>query len=228
MTISDRKQVAVIDAVSLKVTQTVPVAGELDAILLDPKNRRVYAAHDHGTSLWVIDADSKKLIATVVIPGDPEVLVYDAVKDRVYLNIIPTNETVVIDPKTETVVEHWSNQPAQRPHGLVLDEQAGRLYSAGANGELVVMDTSSGKVLGSSKIAPKVDQIAFDPGLNRIYCAADGVISAVQASAAGLQTLGNVTVPKGGKNIAIDPKTHTVWTLSTDGKDSYARSWITP
>ena len=28
--------------------------GELDAILLDPKNRRVYATHDHGKSVWVV------------------------------------------------------------------------------------------------------------------------------------------------------------------------------
>ncbi len=227
-TISDRKQVAVIDSVTLKVTNTVATEGELDAILLDPKNRRVYATHDDGKSVWVIDADTEKLVATVAIPGDPEVLVYDAVKDRVYLNIIPTHETVVIDPKTATVVEHWTNQPAQRPHGLVLDPDTGRLFSAGANGQLVVLDTSTGKIVATVKIADRVDQIAFDPGLRRVYCAADGIISVVQETPDGAVSLGDVKVAKGGKNVAVDPQTHAVWTVSTDGKNSYAKSWVLP
>jgi DNA-binding beta-propeller fold protein YncE len=227
-TISDRKQVAVIDSVSLKVTNTVPMEGELDAILFDPKNRRVYATHDHGKSVWVVDADTEKLVATVAIPGDPEVLAYDPVKDRVYLNIIPTHETVVIDPKTEAVVEHWSNQPAQRPHGLVLDSATGRLFSAGANGQMVVLDTNTGKIIATVKIADRVDQVAFDPGLRRVYCAADGVLSVVQETPDGAVSLGDVKTPKGGKNVAVDPSTHHVWTMSTDGKDSYAKSWVLP
>ena len=44
------KQVAVIDAKTLKISNTIPTAGELDGILLDAKHRRVYAAHDHGRS----------------------------------------------------------------------------------------------------------------------------------------------------------------------------------
>lgn len=228
VTVSDKKQVAIIDAKTFQVTHTVATEGELDGILLDPKNRRVYAAHDHGRSVWVLDADTEKIVATVAIPGDPEVFVYDAKKDRVYLNIIPTHEAVVIDPKTATVVDHWSTQPAQRPHGLVLDSATGRLFSAGANGELVVIDTSTGKTIASAKIAQKVDQIAFDPGPRRVYAAADGVLTVLQETAEGVVALGDVAVPKSGKNVAVDAKTHTVWTLSTDGKDSYAHAWRRP
>jgi DNA-binding beta-propeller fold protein YncE len=228
VTVSDKKQVAIIDAKTLKVTNVVPTEGELDGMLLDAKNRRVYAAHDHGRSVWVIDVNTEKIVATVAIPGDPEVFVYDAKKDRVYLNIIPTHETVVIDPKTETVIEHWSIQPAQRPHGLVLDPDTGRLFSAGANSVLVAIDTATGKVVGSAKTGPKVDQIAFDRATKRIYAASDGMLTVLRESADGIETLGDFPVPKSGKNVAIDPKTHTVWTMSTDGKDSYAHAWRAP
>ena len=228
VTVSDKRHVAVIDAKTLKVTNVVPTDGELDGILLDPKHRRIYAAHDHGRSVWVIDADTEKIVSTVAIPGDPEVFAYDAKRDRIYLNIIPTHETVVIDPKTSAVVAHWTNLPAQRPHGLVLDEKTGRLFSAGANGEFVMIDTNTGKSLGSAKIAQKVDQIAFDPGLRRIYAASDGLLSVLQETADGVVALGDVMVPKGGKNVAVDAEAHTVWTLGSDGKDSYARSWVLP
>lgn len=228
VTVSDRKQVAVIDARTLKITNTISTEGELDGMLFDPKNRRVYVAHDHGRSVWVIDADTEKIVATVAIPGDPEVFVYDAKKDRVYLNIIPTHETVVIDPKSEQVVEHWSNKPAQRPHGLALDPETGRLFSAGANSELVVIDTSTGKVLGSAKTGDRVDQIGFDPASKRIYAASEGLLTVLHETSDGVERLGEVVVPKSGKNVAIDVKTHRVWTCSTDGQDSYARAWATP
>jgi YVTN family beta-propeller protein len=227
-TISDLKHVAVIDSTTLKVTNTVPTEGELDAILLDPKDRRVYATHDHGNEVWVVDADTEKLVATVAIPGSPEVMAYDPVKDRVYLNIVPTNETVVIDPKTETVVDHWSNLPAQKPHGLVLDADTGRLFSAGANGQMAVIDTGTGKVIATVKIADRVDEVAFDPGLRRVYCAANGVLSVVQETPDGAVSLGDVTTAKGGKNVAVDPQTHAVWTMTTDGTNSYAKSWVLP
>lgn len=228
VTLSAEKQVAIIDAKTLKVTKTIATEGELDGILFDPKHRRVYAAHDHGRSVWVIDADEEKIVATIAIPGDPEVFVYDAKLDRVYLNIIPTHETVVIDPKSASVVGRWSNAPAERPHGLVLDPDTGRLFSAGANGELVVIDTNKGKTLGSAKIGPKTDQIAFDPGSKRIYAASDGLLSVIQESATGMVKLGDFSIPKGGKNVAVDPKTNTVWTLSSDGQDSYAHAWAAP
>ncbi len=227
-TISDLKHVAVIDSTTLKVTNTVPTEGELDAILLDPKNRRIYATHDNEKEVWVVDADTEKLVATVAIPGSPEVMAYDPVKDRVYLNIVPTHETVVIDPKTETVVDHWSDQPAQKPHGIVLDADTGRLFSAGANGQMVVIDTSTGKVIASVKIANRVDQVAFDPGLRRVYCASDGVLSVVQETPDGAVSLGDVKTVKTGKNVTVDPRTHTVWTMSTDGTNSYAKSWVLP
>jgi DNA-binding beta-propeller fold protein YncE len=228
VTVSDKKQVAIIDAKTLKVTNVVPTEGELDGMLFDSKNRRVYAAHDHGREVWVVDADAEKIVATVAIPGDPEVFVYDAKKDRVYLNIVPTHETVVIDPQTETVTEHWSDQPAQRPHGLVLDAETGRLFSAGANSVLVAIDTATGKVVGSAKTGPKVDQIAFDPATKRIYAASDGMLTVLHETADGVETLGDFPVPKSGKNVAVDSKTHTVWTLSTDGKDSFAHAWRAP
>jgi len=228
VTVSDKKHVAVIDTKTFAVKNTIATEGELDGILLDPKNRRIYAAHDHGHEVWVIDIDEEKIVATVAIPGDPEVFTYDAKNDRIYLNIVPTNEAVVIDPKTETVVDHWSVQPAQRPHGLVLDARVGRLFSAGANGELVALDTATGKVLGSAKTGNRVDQIAIDPELNKIYAASDGNVTVLKEIETGLETLGDVAVPKGGKNVAVDLKTHAVWMAFTDGKDSFISAWRAP
>ena len=226
--VSEPKQVAVIDAKTFKITNTIPTDGPLDGIVFDPKNRCVYAAHDNGKEVWVISADTEKIVATVAIPGPPEYLLYDAATDRIYLNIKTTDEVVVIDPAQNAVVARWPTAPATGPHGLALDAKQGRLFAAGNNGQLVVLDLIGGRVIGAVAITPKVDQIAFDPGVRRIYCAASDTLSVVQITAEGAVFLGNVVSFPGAKNVAVDPKTHAVWTTYTDGKNAYAKSWVLP
>ena len=46
--VSEPKQVAVIDAKTFKITNTIPTDGPLDVIVFVQKNRCVYAAHDNG------------------------------------------------------------------------------------------------------------------------------------------------------------------------------------
>ena len=226
--VSEEKLVAIIDAKTLKITKTIPTEGPLDGIVFDPKNRCVYAAHDSGKELWVVSADTEKIVATIAIPGAPEYLLYDAVTDRIYLNIKTTDEVVVIDPAKNAIVAHWPTAPAKGPHGLALDAVSGRLFASGNNGRLVVIECGTGRVLGSTTITPKVDQIAFDPGLQRIYCAASDVLSVVQATPDGAVFLDNVASAPGAKNVAVDTRTHAVWTTYTDGKNAYAKSWLLP
>lgn len=226
--VSKERKIAIIDAHTLAVTASVPTEGPLDGIVFDPKNRRVYAAHDDGKEVWVLDPDAAKIVATIAIPGAPEYMLYDAATDRIYLNIKTTDEIVVIDPAKNLVVAHWPTAPAKAPHGLALDAAAGRLYSAGGNGQLVALDLASGRVTTVVAIPAKVDQIAFDPVSLRIYCAASDVLAIVQAKSDGLVVLGEVASGPGAKNVAVDPRTQAVWTTYTDGKNAYAKSWVMP
>jgi len=221
--------VAVIDATRFEVTATIKLDGELDAILFNPKNRRVYVAHDNGTHLWGIDADTAKVVATIEIPGAPECMVYDKTADRIYLAIKTTSEIVVINPNTDKVEAHWPTAPTKGPHGVAFDPASGRLFAAGDNGQLAVFDTKTGKLIDTvTGIALKVDQIAFDPSTKRVYCAAADWMSVVQETAEGAVFLGNVKTAATARNVAIDPKTHAVWTTFTDGTNAYAKSWLLP
>ena len=107
------------------------------------------------------------------------------------------------------------------PHGLAIDGRTQRLFSAGNNGKLVVFDLKSGKMIATVDIEKGVDQIAFDRGTKRIYCACKRAISVVEETDDGAKLVGNVPAPKGSHTIAVDNKTHAVWTCYSDGKDSY-------
>ncbi len=222
---SEEKKVVEVDGTTFKALRDIPTDGELDAIVFDPKNRKVYVTNDEGSHVWAIDADTAKVVSTINIPGAPEYMIYDSKLDRIYLNIKTLNEIVVIDPGTDSIVAQWPTAPATSPHGLAFDPETERLFSAGANGELAVVDTGTGKVIASVEFAKGVDQAVFDPSTKRVYCACTGQMSVMQETSDGAKFLGNVASAKTAKNVAVDPVTHAVWTTFTDGANSYVKSW---
>jgi hypothetical protein len=40
--------------------------------------------------------------------------------------------------------------------------------------------------------------------------------------------LGDLATAATAKNVAVDPQTRAVWTTYTDGKSSFAKSWMPP
>jgi DNA-binding beta-propeller fold protein YncE len=223
--VQDDKRIAVIDGRSFKEISSIALPAESDAILFDAKDRRIYITNDNGKYLWAIDPDAEKVVAAIEIPGEPECMALDAAANRIYLNIKNRDEVAVIDIKSNAVVATWPTAPATGPHGLVFDSVHRRIYSSGENGRLVALDTGSGKVVATASIVEHVDQIAFDPSTRRIFCAGPGAMSVVQATDDGLTSLGQVATNATAKNVAVDLKTHAVWTTFTDGKDSFAKSW---
>lgn len=226
--VQEDKRVAILDGQTFKEIGSIVVDGETDGIVLNEKTRQLYVTHDNGTHLWAVDVDSKKVVATIEIPAGPECLALDAAAGKLYLNCKTTSEVLVIDTQANKLLAKWPTAPAVAPHGLAYNAAAGRLYAAGDNGLLAVIDVKSGKVISSAKIAEHVDQAAFDPVKGLIYAAGPDALSVLRATPAGAEFLGNVKTAATAKNVAIDPATHAVWTTYTDGKHSYAQSFVQP
>jgi DNA-binding beta-propeller fold protein YncE len=224
--VQDDKRIAIIGGRALKETGSIALPGECDAILFDAKDRRIYITNDNGKTLWAVDPDAKKIVAAIPVAAEPGCMAHDAATDRIYLAGTATSQVSVIDTKTNSVVATWPTAPAAGPHGLALDAAHGRIFVAGDNGQLVAIDTKTGRIIASAPISEHVDQIAFDAEFRRVYCAGPDWITVVQATDAGLATLDKVYTATTAKNVAVDPKTHAVWSTFTDGEDSFAKSWI--
>ena len=214
-------KVVVVDYTTLKKTGEISVSGPVDDMLYCQGNRMVYADCDDGTEVWVIDPMTDKVVATVKIPEAPEKLEYDRGTKRIYQNIKSNNTVQVIDPASNKVEKSIDTAPATGPHGLAIDAKRGKVYSAGNNGKLVVIDMKQGKVTSSCDIEKGVDQIAYDAGNNRIYCACKGAISVLEANDEGVKPLGKVATPAGAHTLTVDPMSHAVWTCYFDKTDSY-------
>ena len=224
------RKVVVFDNTTLTKTGEIALTGPGDDVVLDPKTDTLYVCHDDGTEDWVINAKDNTLVGSVTVAGAPEYVAYDPNTDRLYQNVKPANVTQVINPATNKVEATWPTAPMTSPHGLAVDAKTHRVFAAG-KGKVVLMDQATGKVLSSVDIAPGyVDQIAFDPDNDRLYCACGdaGVISVVGESGAGVTLLGSVPSHHKAHTLAVDPDTHAVWVSYSDTDNGYLQQFTLP
>jgi len=221
-------QVVVISRESLQISGTIRMPGPVDAIALDTRRDVLYADEDNGQSIWLLDRRGR-IVQTLATPQDSDKSDYDPAADRLYQNFTTINSTYVIDAATARVVARWSTLPATKPHGIALDAAAQRAYIAGTNGELVALDTRTGRVASTAAIARDVDQIAFDATRQRIYAASgDGYVSVVSVHAGDLTRLGDIGVPLGAHTLALDPATGAVWISYGTQRDDYVMKLTPP
>ena len=100
----------------------------------------------------MIDAKAAKVVATIPLGGSPEFAAVDSGAGRVYINIEDKSEVEVIDSAKHEVTAHWPLAPGEEPSGIALDAAHHRLFTTCHNKMMEMVDTESGKVVGSVPI----------------------------------------------------------------------------
>jgi DNA-binding beta-propeller fold protein YncE len=229
VSVSKEKKFVIIDSEKLEAIDEMPLPGPGDALAMGPAGvNRVFVGHDDATDLWVIDPDAKKIVSTLKISEGPEYIVAEDDTSLLYMNIKSDDTLLAISASdnNSTIGGTWPTAPAKKPHGLALDLRTPRrLFVAGINGKLAVLDTS-GKVRGSADMVTGVDQIAFDAAKDRLYCpSSNGKMTVFDTSGNSVKPLGDVATARGAKTVAVDPETHAVWLANFEGGKCYARKF---
>src|ERR1017187_7057469 len=152
--------------VDLKTLQTLSKADtgtNPDAILFEPGQNEVYTFNGRGQSATVIDAKSGKVVATIPLGGKPEFAEADPKSGRVFNNLEDKSVAAAIDTKTHQVTNHWAIAPGEEASGIAIDVKHHRLFLGCGNKLMVMMDSTSGKVIATVPIGQGVDGSAFDP-----------------------------------------------------------------
>jgi YVTN family beta-propeller protein len=207
-------KVSIVDLKTLQTLAQVDTGTNPDAILFEPGLNEVYAFNGRGQSATVIDAKSGKVVATIPLGGKPEFAEADSKAGRVYDNIEDKNEVAVIDTKTHTVVTNWPIAPGEEASGMAIDLKNHRLFlGCGGSKTMVMMDSTTGKVIASVPIGQGVDGSAFDPETRLAFASCgDGTTTiAHEDSPDKLTVVQTLTTERGARTMAIDPKTHKIY-----------------
>jgi DNA-binding beta-propeller fold protein YncE len=215
--------VTVFDLKSLKVITNIKLQKKNpDAIIYEPFSKRIFTFNNHSASTTAIDPEKDKIIGTLKLDGDPEEAVSD-LEGKVYVNLEDKSAINVFDPVTLKVLNNWLIAPCESPSGLAMDNKNKRLFTVGRNNLMAILDAKSGKVITTLPIGGHVDGCVFDPGTGLAFSSnGEGTLTVVKEESPNVfKVLENVLTQKGARTIALDEKTHRIYTSANiDMKDS--------
>ncbi len=207
--------VTIFDLKTLKSIGTVKTGANPDAIIYEPMTKRVFAFNGRDKNSTVIAAESGEVVGTIAVGGKPEFAVVDG-KGQVFVNVEDTNELLAIDAKGMTVTSRWALAPGQEPTGLAIDATGQRLFAVCHSKHLIVVDAKSGRVVSQVPIGAGVDAAEYDAATHTVFTSnGEGTLSVIrQESPDSYRVIETVNTQKGGRTMALDPKTHHVFVIA--------------
>jgi len=205
---------AIVDLKTLATLSKVDTGQNPDGLLYEPGRQEVYMFNGRGQSATVIDAKSGKVVATVPLGGKPEFPAADPEAGRVYDNLEDKSEVTVIDTSSHSVVTNWPAAPGEEPSGLAIDTAHHRLFlGCGGSKTMVMMDSTSGKVITSVPIGDGVDACAFDAGTQLAFSSCrDGTTTIAHEDAPDkLTVVQTLKTEQSARTMTLDPKTHRIY-----------------
>jgi DNA-binding beta-propeller fold protein YncE len=207
--------VTIFDYKTLATIAVVKIPGRNpDAILYDPGTKRVFTFNGGTSNATAIDATNGTVVGTVDLGGKPETAVSEG--GKIYANIEDKSEIAVFDPKTLAVLARWPLAPCEEPTGLAIDRVHQRLFAGCGNKTMAIVDIRTGKVVASPAVGDGVDAAGFDPGTQLAFTSnGEGSITVVHEDTPDKYTVVE-TVPtlRGARTMAVNPKTHRLYTVS--------------
>jgi DNA-binding beta-propeller fold protein YncE len=153
----------------------VKVGVRPNGLAFDPERSVLLAANvgdpkvPGSHTLTVVDIERRAVRASIPVPSRTRWTVFDG--RSFFVNIADPAAIAVIDAADPTRISSSFPVPAVGPHGLDLDAGTGRLFCACDGKELVVLDSSSGRVLKTAALGGVPDVIFWNAALHHLYVA---------------------------------------------------------
>ncbi len=205
--------VVAFDRKTLATVATIPAGTNPDGIVFEPATQTVWAFNGRSHNVTVIDAASLKAIDTIALPGKPEFPAVDG-QGHVFDNIEDKSEVVRLDARSKAVTAEW---PAgcDSPSGLAIDVIGHRLFPVCDGEKMSVIDSESGKQLGTASIGDGPDAARWSPRFRLAFASSgDGILAVVNAAAQGYPTLEKLPTERGARTMAYDSATDRIYTVT--------------
>ena len=172
-TATDDRKLLTIDSRTNRVLTRAPAGDYPDGIAYDANDRRVFVSDESGGAEYVFTASGHGR-GSIELGGEAGNVQYDAVSGRVLADVQTQNVVAVINPRTKHVVRRVQLPGCEHDHGLNVDAPRRLAFVAcDGNSKLLTLDLRTMKVTGTASVGGSPDVLAFDPGLRRLYVAAE-------------------------------------------------------
>ena len=201
----------VLDALAVRAVRTVPLGREVGNVTYDPVRKLMTAAVGPPEELAAFDAATGEVTARIRLSGcggahgvyvDPED--WSSHRTR-YLAPISAGGSVTLAWKMQAV--------NSGSFGVYVAAPTRRAFVACEdNARLAVVDLDHDRQTGIESVGGDPDVLAFDPGISRLYVAAEtGVVSVFDVAGGAVHKLGEGRLAARAHTVAVDPRTHRVF-----------------
>lgn len=213
----DQNGVVEFDPATGATIKLIPTGKKPDSILHDGASGMIWAFNGDSDEISVIDPAKGEVIKTIKLPNGPEFSQTDN-QGKIWVNMEEGNDIGVIDAKTMTMTGTIPLPGCDGPAPLAFDPVNRVLFSGCGNKVMTVTDADSGKVLTTVPVGGDPDGITFDPSRKRVYVAnRDGGWTIVdQIDKAHYSVNQTLKIDEYAKTVALDPKTHRVFSSTAD------------
>ncbi len=154
---------------SLAVLRHVKFAGDADNLRYDPATKLLYVGYGDG-AIGIFEALTGKIVGDIKLPAHPEAFALEQSGPRIFVNVPTAKQIAVIDRQKRAVVASWPITEAEANFPMALDEAHHRLFiGCRKPARVLVVDTSSGKVVTQIECAGDTDDIFYDAQRKRLY-----------------------------------------------------------
>jgi len=216
-------KVSVVDPKSLATLSKIDSGGaNPDAITFDAKKGDVWVFNHTGMSASQIEAASGKVLATIPLSGTAETGQSDGA-GKVFVNIEDKDQIDVIDVAGKKVQASWPVSPGSGPTGMALDAASHRLF-VGAGKLMVMMDSTSGKVVSTVPICAGTDATWYDAGTKLAFSSCrDGKITVATVDGDKMTVVQTIDTAPGSKTMGLDSSTHKLYVAAAKPNASGGR-----
>ena len=209
-------RIAVIETATHKVAAIIEVGNAPLDMAISPDGRRIYVSNSEDLSVSVLDVaelrEIRKLPVATAGTGPFGILVAPD-GARLYVTDIEADRIVIVDAELGNFLGQVSLVPS--PRSMALSARGDRLYVAGFNGGISVVDTDTRSVLQTIDTAQGVFRLAlsadgkrlfasdpFDANLVVVDLEQNQVVSVVPALSGGLSTR-DLTLSEDGRLLYV-------------------------
>jgi YVTN family beta-propeller protein len=203
---------------TLAVEKRIQAAEDADAVAFDPVSNHVFVINGDTGTITVIDPKADAMLTTITVGGKLEYAV-PGENGKLFVNGAGKREVVSIDTSTNSIAARWPVPECESPHGLAIDAGSHRLFVSCLNQLLTVLDSQSGRIVGTVPIGSGSDAVAFDPKRKLIFSSngKDGDISVIDAKdPKSYAALGSIKTAISARTMSINPTTGRLYLACAD------------
>jgi DNA-binding beta-propeller fold protein YncE len=156
------------DGKSLAVRETLEFGGDADNVRYDQQTGDIWVGYGNG-GIGIVNSTGQN-VGSIALGTHPESFQFEQNGDRVYVNVPKQFGITVVDRKKRVVVAKWGLGGQFANYPMALDDANKRLFvGCRFPARLVVLDTTSGRIVTSLPTVGDTDDVFYDPARRLIY-----------------------------------------------------------